>query len=51
MITSLEPLPDVEFVLQTGDNGIVSGAPWALGRKVKEEALVLMPGESFTSIV
>lgn len=41
--SSPEPIPDVEFVLQTGDNGIVSGAPWALGRRNKELDLTLMP--------
>lgn len=39
-------MPDIEFVIQTGDNGIPHGAPWALGRKEKEEELTLMPGES-----
>lgn len=38
-----EPIPDVEFVIQTGDNGIVEGAPWALGRRNAEEALTLIP--------
>lgn len=46
LVTSLEPLPDVEFVLQTGDTGLVAGAPWVLGRKEAEEQLTLMPGPS-----
>jgi hypothetical protein len=44
LVTSLEPLPDVEFVLQTGDTGLLAGAPWVLGRKEKEDQLTLMPG-------
>ncbi|GAA5918793.1 hypothetical protein JCM1841_002738 [Sporobolomyces salmonicolor] len=49
LITSLEPLPDVEFVIQTGDNGLPAGAPWALGRKEDEEQLTLMPDYGFFS--
>ncbi|GAA5859763.1 hypothetical protein JCM1840_006443 [Sporobolomyces johnsonii] len=49
LITSLEPLPDVEFVIQTGDNGLPAGAPWALGRKEREEQLTLMPDYGFFS--
>lgn len=30
----------------TGDTGLVSGAPWVLGRKEDQETLTLMPGES-----
>jgi len=39
-------VPDIEFVIQTGDNGIPKGAPWALGRKEREQQLTLMPGAS-----
>ncbi|GAA5922293.1 uncharacterized protein JCM15063_003249 [Sporobolomyces koalae] len=48
---SNEPVPDIEFVLQTGDNGQAQGAPWALGRKVNHEqdAITLMPDYSFFS--
>lgn len=48
---SNEPVPDIEFVLQTGDNGQVVGAPWALGRKVSSEQdqITLMPDYSFFS--
>lgn len=48
---SNEPVPDIEFVLQTGDNGKVAGAPWALGRKVDsdEDQITLMPDYSFYS--
>ncbi|GAA5993968.1 hypothetical protein JCM5350_003507 [Sporobolomyces pararoseus] len=48
---SNEPVPDIEFVLQTGDNGKVAGAPWALGRKVdsEEDQITLMPDYSFFS--
>ncbi|BGP04534.1 hypothetical protein JCM10049v2_000336 [Rhodotorula toruloides] len=49
LITSPEPVPDIEFVIQTGDNGIPQGAPWSLGRKEKEEQLTLMPDYSFFS--
>ncbi|GAA6035919.1 hypothetical protein JCM8097_005164 [Rhodosporidiobolus ruineniae] len=49
LTTSPEPVPDIEFVLQTGDNGLPAGAPWALGRKVKEEQLTLMPDYGFFS--
>ncbi|TNY17190.1 glycosyl transferase family 90-domain-containing protein [Rhodotorula diobovata] len=49
LITAPEPVPDIEFVIQTGDNGIPHGAPWALGRKEKEEELTLMPDYSFFS--
>ncbi|KAK4705063.1 hypothetical protein P7C70_g1142, partial [Phenoliferia sp. Uapishka_3] len=47
--TSLEPLPDVEFVIQTGDTGIVAGAPWALGREEDQEDLTLIPDYGFFS--
>lgn len=43
-MTSLEPIPDIEFVVQTGDTGMLAGAPWVLSRKANEESLVLMPG-------
>ncbi|GAA5876154.1 hypothetical protein JCM16303_007039 [Sporobolomyces ruberrimus] len=48
---SNEPVPDIEFVLQTGDNGQVIGAPWALGRKVTsdQDQITLMPDYSFFS--
>jgi len=48
---SNEPVPDIEFVLQTGDNGQVVGAPWALGRKVdpEQDQITLMPDYSFFS--
>ncbi|GAA5992422.1 hypothetical protein JCM11641_002902 [Rhodosporidiobolus odoratus] len=49
LITSPEPVPDIEFVIQTGDNGLPQGAPWALGRKEKEEQLTLMPDYGFFS--
>ncbi|KAL8283581.1 hypothetical protein RQP46_005376 [Phenoliferia psychrophenolica] len=49
LITSLEPLPDVEFVLQTGDTGLLVGAPWVLGREADEEALTLMPDYAWYS--
>ncbi|BGP28598.1 hypothetical protein JCM10296v2_000334 [Rhodotorula toruloides] len=49
LITSPEPVPDIEFVIQTGDNGIPQGAPWSLGRKEKEEQLTSMPDYSFFS--
>ncbi|BGP44545.1 hypothetical protein JCM10450v2_000359 [Rhodotorula kratochvilovae] len=49
LITAPEPVPDIEFVVQTGDNGIPQGAPWALGRKEREEQLTLMPDYSFFS--
>ena len=49
LITSLEPLPDVEFVLQTGDTGLLVGAPWVLGREADEDALTLMPDYAWFS--
>lgn len=49
LTTSLEPVPDIEFVLQTGDTGMLAGAPWVLGRKAKEESLTLMPDYGFFS--
>lgn len=33
----------------TGDTGLVSGAPWVLGRKEDEESLTLMPDYGFWS--
>ncbi|SGY34338.1 BQ5605_C002g01614 [Microbotryum silenes-dioicae] len=50
MIGSLEPLPDVEFVVQTGDTGMPAGAAWALGRREKEPQLTLMPDFGFFSL-
>ncbi|GAA5925329.1 hypothetical protein JCM3775_006424 [Rhodotorula graminis] len=49
LITAPEAVPDIEFVIQTGDNGVPKGAPWALGRKEREEQLTLMPDYSFFS--
>ncbi|KAK4057692.1 hypothetical protein OIO90_001340 [Microbotryomycetes sp. JL221] len=49
LITSREPIPDIEFVVMTGDTGLVAGAPWVLGRKEEEEALTLMPDYGFFS--
>ncbi|KAM0793496.1 hypothetical protein ACM66B_000935 [Microbotryomycetes sp. NB124-2] len=49
LITSREPIPDIEFVIMTGDTGLVAGAPWVLGRKEEEETLTLMPDYGFFS--
>lgn len=49
LVTSLEPLPDVEFVVMTGDNGVPQGAPWALGRRDDQFSLTLMPDYGFWS--
>ncbi|GAA6063847.1 hypothetical protein JCM10212_003594 [Sporobolomyces blumeae] len=49
LTTATEPVPDIEFVLQTGDNGIVQGAPWSLSRRLTEPQLTLMPDYSFYS--
>ncbi|BGP12491.1 hypothetical protein JCM10213_005473 [Rhodosporidiobolus nylandii] len=49
LTTSPEPVPDIEFVVQTGDNGLPAGAPWALGRKESQEQLTLMPDYGFWS--
>ncbi|KAM0755468.1 hypothetical protein T439DRAFT_282816 [Meredithblackwellia eburnea MCA 4105] len=49
LVTALEPLPDIEFVIQSGDNGVVAGAPWALGRKADEKAITLIPDYGFFS--
>jgi hypothetical protein len=44
-------VPDIEFIIQTLDNGFEHGAPWVLGRRETEEGLVLMPDYSFYSYV
>ncbi|KAH8919472.1 hypothetical protein BT69DRAFT_1337280 [Atractiella rhizophila] len=51
VLTSLHPVPDIEFVIQTTDTGDASlGLPiWVLGRKEREEHLWLMPDYSWYS--
>lgn len=44
LITSITPVPDIEFVIETGDTGLPAGAPWVLGRKAAQEQLTLLPG-------
>ncbi|KAH8088263.1 glycosyl transferase family 90-domain-containing protein [Filobasidium floriforme] len=49
VISSTEPLPDVEFVIQSGDNGDGDEPVFALSRKPEQESLWLMPDFGFYS--
>ena len=49
VVTSRQPIPDVEFVIQTGDNAVPRGAPWALGRRDEQEQVTLTPDYGFFS--
>ncbi|KAJ9106362.1 hypothetical protein QFC21_001508 [Naganishia friedmannii] len=49
LLTSPQSLPDVEFVIQTGDAGGGTVAAFALSRKAEQEHLWLMPDFGFFS--
>lgn len=49
-MSSSEPVPNIEFVIHTGDTGKGGiGAPWVLGRREQEHDLTLMPDYGFYS--